>query len=148
MNKKVIIIASTEKLCAYLLNSSNNVRLASDIKPINIMLNNISPKTTDISDYGGRHQGGNHEFSNPSRQTESQGGVIEKNLSLLDSMAITICDVIAHEKPDSWNLAAPAELSGQLFERLPIDVLKKLTTLKRADYTKLSIKTVERVFSS
>lgn len=148
MKKKVIILANTEKLCAYLLTSYTNAQHAPRIEQIDATLPNSSPAHSEEEELLNRFYKGKNKSDTAKNQSESTENDTGDNTCMLDSMANKICDIIIQKKSDIWDLAAPEDLSGQLFERLPINVLKKITNLKRADYTRLSIGTVERVFAS
>ncbi len=148
MKKKLIILVNAEKLCAYRLTSDAPLQQHPHIEPITTHLHTLSPDPADISDDDGRFPSGGLQHGAPMRHGEPHGRVLEKKKRLLDAMATAICDVIAHEDFDIWNLAAPADLSGQLVDRLPIHAQQKLTDLKQADYTGLPIKKIEHLFSS
>jgi hypothetical protein len=147
MNKKLIILANAEKLCAYRILSDNPSLRHQRIENIETHLHHLSPDPVEITDDDGRFPSGGLQRGAPMRHGEPHGRSLEKKKRLLDEMASAICDILDHEEFDIWNLATPADLSKQLIDRLPMHVQNKLTLLKKADYTGLPIKKIELLFS-
>ncbi|MBT8037893.1 MAG: host attachment protein [Verrucomicrobiae bacterium] len=147
MKKKLIILANSEKLCAYRMISQNLPPHQHHIEKIETHRHHLSPDPADITDDDGRFPSGGLPHGAPMRHGEAHGRSLEKKKRLLDEMASAICDIIAHEEFDIWNLATPAELSLQLLKRLPMQVQVKLTRLKKADYTGLPTKQIEHLFA-
>ena len=147
MNKKLIVIANAEKLCAYRMLQDEMLQPQPHIERIETELHHLSPDPVEVSDDDGRFPSGSLQHGASMRHGEPHGRTSEKKRRLFNDMESAISNIMDQEDFDTWDLAIPAELSKRLIQRLPPHLNQKLKQIKNADYTKLPMKEVEQLFS-